>query len=150
MDFQKIIPKSSKGFLIWGIVILVAIIIYWQIKKIIDNLKNPGTTEQAEEEVKKSELSYPLSQYNYIADSIHSALGGTDLITWSINDKDIYSKLSLLKNKSDFNQLVSSFGERKLSLLSSNANLIQWFQSKLSSSQLAKVKQILTQINITI
>jgi len=99
------------------------------------------------EAIKKSPLSYPLSQYKIGADILKTAMFdvGTD-------EDSIFRTFNYLKNNADFLALVTAFGIRpkyEFGINVGNWNLGQWLQDELSSGELLKLNQLLVSKGIT-
>ena len=126
---------------------LAALILYF-IYKEIQKTRGGETEREAEDEVKKRELSYPDGTYHQLADQLFQAFNpnwtglGTD-------DDEVFRILNLLKTPSDWFKLVSVYGD-KANPLGGHGTLTEWLTSELTSSQMQKASEILQNINVTI
>lgn len=116
------------------------------------NQSNQDTSEQIDTEAEEAEdsgikLTYPLSNYNVLADILQAAM--FDLGT---NESYIYDVFRKLKNPRDLLQLIKAFGIRpyySFGWKQGDYNLGQWFNEELSSSEVNKINQILASNGIT-
>lgn len=90
--------------------------------------------------------------YAALADDLFNAMNG-----YGTDESKIYEVLSILKNKSQWNTLVNTYGVRKLSsgrgnVFQSdfNGNLSNSLKNELSSSELQAANNILNKIGVSI
>lgn len=70
--------------------------------------------KQYEESIVGNTLSYSLSEYTTMADSIYQNKHSPVLsINGGVNQQGIYDTMKRLNNDSDYNQLVSAYGIRE-------------------------------------
>ena len=107
-------------------------------------------TDTLNNEIDTKTLSYPLTIYKNMADTLYTAMEGlgTDYDT-------VKSTLIKLNNESDFFQLEKSFGNRAaytwLYVYTPFAGtLIQWLSDELNEDQKAEITVLLASKNITI
>lgn len=106
---------------------------------------------EVEKEIDESNLSFPESKYTVMATMLREAMDriGTD-------EDTIYGVLALLKTKDDWFKLYLKFGNYLPSIFSWNAgqlskgDLIEWLIEELDSSEIAKVRTILSKIGVMI
>jgi len=134
INYIKNNPLKSTALLVGGIYLL---------HSVFKTNSNKDTTDQIDKEIDQSglTLSYPLSNYNLMADQLQSAMfdAGTD-------EDTIYTILDKLNNAKDLLQLIKAFGLRtyyQFGWPQGNYNLGQWFQEELSTTEKNKVNQIL-------
>jgi peroxiredoxin family protein len=98
-------------------------------------------------EINKNNISFSQSEFVTMADRIDQALNST----WDDDEQTVYDILSRLKSKDDWNLLIKTFGVRKrwAAIGRIEGTLIDWFQDAFSSSELTKVKTILSKIGVT-
>ena len=115
-----------------GLLVLFAI---WLVKK----LKTDDLLKQAENEIKKSNLTYDKSKYESIASAIYKAMeyAGTD-------EETIFRNLGLLKNSDDWKQLIVAFGKRD------EKNLVEYLVYELDGSEMSKANAILNKFGESI
>lgn len=118
--------------------------------KFLNNKKNSNidTSDIINEENENSafQLSYPLSNYNIMADQLQAAM--FDIGT---NEDIIYIIFKKLKNPKDLLQLIKSFGIRPYYVFGwnqGNYNLGQWLAEELNISEIEKINSILRASNI--
>lgn len=140
LNYVKKNPLQATGILALSI---------FAINKLTKKASNKDTADQVDNELNESglTLSYPLSNYNLMADQLQSAMfdAGTD-------ENTIYQVMGKLKNAKDLLQLIKAFGIRtyyQFGWPQGNYNLGQWFQEEINSSEKDKVNQILSSKGIT-
>lgn len=98
---------STKDILtISGIIIFAIVIII--IGKKVANLLSGSEVKDYQEELKRSNLSYPDYQYQTFADTIFTAAHG-----WGTDEDAIYRTLQYLNNKDDWLYLVTVYSTDK-------------------------------------
>lgn len=138
LNYIKKNPVKSAG------IGLAALLIFNRVK----GSSNKDTSNIIDDELEESQLqlSYPLSNYNIMADQLQSAMfdAGTD-------EQTIYTIFKKLKNPKDLLQLVKAFGRRTYYVFGypqGNYNLGQWIQEELSDSEKQEINSILQSNNI--
>lgn len=107
-------------------------------------------TRQFAVEIQKSNLTLPESQYKSMADGIEMALNQR----YNDDEARVYAELSKLNTADDWKKLNVVFGSRTRnnSLFSPTitGGLKDWFIDGLSSSEQAKVNEILSKIGVSL
>jgi hypothetical protein len=108
-DPEKLL--TSKGRLelaVNGTFILIGFLfLLWALHKIIQLIKGSGIGDY-KKNIRERNLSYSDSEYQTMADVIFRACHG-----WGTDEDTIYRILGYLKNKDDWNKLVSVYGKDK-------------------------------------
>lgn len=145
-SFQGL-PPWAKGAIAVGTTVIVGFVAY----KIFKKLSGTDSTDRAEaaavetelsQEVKKTGLTYPESQYKSFASQIEIA--GFDVGT----DEDaIYSVFSKLKNNADFLALTQAWGKPNRKVydwgIGRDMTLAQYIRYEMSESEVRKINTIL-------
>ena len=106
--------------------------------------------QQISNEIDRSKLSYPLSQYDAWANKLEQAF-----FDWGTNETSIYEVFRNLKNNNDFLQLKKAFGIRQYTggilpgILSGKLNLDGFIEQELNSSEQKYINGILASKSIT-
>ena len=132
-------------------VLLITLLVIYFIGK--NSGKAKALAEDAktlDKEINPNELSYPLTIYKNMADTLYTAMEGfgTDYDT-------VKSTLSKLNNESDFFELQKAFGNRACTtylwvITPFAGTLIQWLTDELDDDQKAETTQLLATKNITL
>ncbi len=138
-------PKLIKMVLI----LVVAIALYFAIRKVIKTIKADQNSKNLDLEIKTDILSYSNNEYKAMADTLDSAMDdlGTD-------DSAVTNVFKRMKNTSDVLQLIKTFGVRDyhdsaLSYVFTNPyTLPQWIHADLSDSEIADINAIFTKNSI--
>lgn len=119
------------------------------VKKIYNIVKSDSqgqdrqTVNEAEKEIKQSDLTYSQAEYQQMSDELYRSMNetGTDVNT-------IVRIILKVKNKSDWYALVKAFGMRKSTswFSSFNGNLASWLSDDLSDTP-AVMTQISNYLN---
>jgi hypothetical protein len=140
---MDIIGKLKKNKEAVGIFALTALVMY----NLFGKKDEPGSeaVSDAARELanvsKENPPSYSKSQYKLGADTLQGAMDdqGTD-------EKSIYRVLGLMKNNTDFLELVIAFGVRQkyeFGIPTFEGNLARWFNDELNPSEIEEVNEIL-------
>ena len=140
---MQIIEKIKKNKEAVGVFALTALIVY----NVFGTKKAPGgqavndATKELANVSKDTPASYSKSQYKLAADTLQGAMDdqGTD-------ENSIYRVLGLMKNNTDFLELVIAFGVRQkyeFGIPTFEGNLARWFNDELDSSEIEEVNSIL-------
>ena len=100
-------------------------------------------SEALQKELNTNQLTYDLSQYQAMSDSLFVAMNG-----FGDDEEAIYAIISKLRNKSDLLQLLKSFGSKRIQFTLGDSNLNQFFANRLNASEIAKINDILKRNNI--
>lgn len=140
MEFLK-----NNKLLNWGIFAVIAIVLFYVLGTRTGKGKETEDDEdKLDAEIKKKELTYDISQYLTFADKLYTAMSSI------MDDEDaIYSVMTSLRTKSDVLQLIKSFGDRRIQFTLGSSPLSQWFQNRLSKSEIAKINEILSRNSIS-
>ena len=137
--------KDPKTLLYIAILLVVITVIFIVIKNKLTKTNSEKLVDTANSQVVTSDLSYSPAEYLTMCDQLQSATG----LLW--NDSDIISAVfAKIKSKSDWYQLISSFGVRSYSFGFPDKTLIKWLDSYLSTSERKDVNNQLSKINISI
>lgn len=137
------------GFLAIAFILAAYFVAKYFINKAKKTTSNKSVNE-AEKEIKKSDLSYAESEYTSMADRLFQAMNGP-----GSTDSTIYEILNKLKNSNDWNKLVVEFGTRESTytvwpLKAFKGNLVEWLQDELDEDELKQTGEILTKINVKV
>jgi len=146
------IQKNPKNLLwiVGGIGGLVLIV--WLGRKVVINLfqrsdaaKAKDLERAANKNIDTKLLSYSASYYQQLASKLYEAMRGV-----GTNDESIKEVMNALKNQSDYEQLIVSFGLKDGIWGSgfSNKNMIEWLINELSTSERTTIRKILNTKNI--
>lgn len=142
------------------IVLVILIIVYKLYKKIKKDINNNIRNSKIEKDIRDivnthgsdpgaqvtSEVrTYTDADYDLMAESLYEAMDGAG------TDEDaIFEILSSLRTKADWYALVDSFGTRETSSMWSSfkGTLAKWLSDELTSSEKAKVNQILSKFDV--
>lgn len=137
MDFLK-----NNNLLNWGIFALIAIIVLYYFGSRAGKAKN-ADNKSISGEISKSQLTYEPSQYISFADRLQTAMFG-----FTDDEEAVYDVFSKMRNKSDLLQLITTFGNRRLIWTIGTAGLSVWINTRLSSSEIQRINEILARNNI--
>jgi hypothetical protein len=126
--FSKLSPKMQI------ILVIVALVILFKSA----GLKAEAVGEIASLNANGIVRSYPDSQYTTFANKLYYAMKGIGTYT-----EDIYSVMRKMKNDVDVIHLTTAFGDKD------GYSLSEWLSDDLSSSEMAKVNDILSAKGIT-
>jgi len=138
-EATKDINKQVKFAVITLGIIVGLVLLFLLGRWIVKLIVSDSSVREAEREIIKSELSYDKSWYLQSADVLYLSMKGL-----TTNEPNIYRILGQLKTKSDWQQLISSFGTRD------EMNLVQWLIDDLNNSEIAQVNNILAPIGVSI
>jgi hypothetical protein len=93
--------------------------------------------------INNNELTFEQTQYVALAAKLETAMFG-----YSDDENAVYAVFTKLRTKSDVLNLIKTFGERRMIFTLGNANLNQWINTRLDTSEIAKVNDILSRNNI--
>ena len=132
-------------------VLLLALLVIYFIGRSYGKGKAKVADDTAlDNDIVKTELSYPLSSFASFADILHNAMLGVGTDFTSI--KNVFSKIN---NKSDLFQLIKSFGTRGsyidygiYNALVFSGNLSYWLNDELSESEKDELILMLKNKNI--
>ena len=97
--------------------------------------------KQAEKDIDDDDLSFDLSIYRQMANSIESAISGA-----GTNEEIVESAIKKLRTKSDWLQLYIEFGTR--SSWGSSGDLVQWIIEDIDGSDLLPISNHLNSIGV--
>ena len=140
VNYIKKNPVQSLG----ALTALILVFKFLNTKK-SSNLDTSDIIEQ-ENENSELQLSYPLSNYNIMADQLQAAMFDT-----GTDEDTIYNVFKKLKNPKDLLQLIKSFGIRPYYVFGwnqGNYNLGQWLTEELNISEIQNINSILRASNI--
>jgi len=127
----------------WVLILVLAIAIYFSVRKVVKTIKGDSAQKAIDSEIKANELSYPLTQYMSMADQIEASF------TYLTTDEDtIYSVFKKMNTLSDIAQLNKAFGVRQYYGFFGDASLAVFLQKGMSTSEIAEVNKILKTNNI--
>jgi hypothetical protein len=142
-------PTYKKNFLKdnWLAIALTAVAFYFLFKKKDEDIKDIYNKT-----IDKKKLSYPIANYKIWADSIQEmCVGGTD-------EQGIYDTFKKLKNNTDFEQLVKSFGKRTYTGgynpldyvgLTNKIGLVDYLKYDMLASEIKRINWVLADRKIT-
>jgi len=143
---------KNKSALIYIIpVLLIALLAVYFIGKNYGKAKaGAEDSDNLNSQIKPKQLSFPLSTYKDMADTIYTAMVGI-----GCDFDTIKSNLSKLNTPSDFFQLEKSFGTRDCFtylwvITPFSGTLIQWFTDQLSTDQKTEISEMLSEKQITL
>lgn len=127
-----------------AVFIAIVLIVAYYIGSRTGKAKSQSQEEDTlKKEIKKPELSFEQTQFAGMADKIETALYG-----FTNDEEAVYSVLKKLRTKSDVLQLIKTFGNRRMIWTIGGANLNTWFNTRLNTSELAQVNDILSRNSI--
>lgn len=141
----KVILTGSADKFLWiylGIfAVIVLAIIYFLGRSVGKTAKN----NEFAADIKKQNLTFPLSQYGIFADVLYSAL-------FSLNtDEDaVYNVFRKMVTADDVLKLIEAFGSRRQQLTIGSSTLPDWITSQMDSDEVQQINTILMQRNINI
>jgi hypothetical protein len=106
--------------------------------------KKEGQADDAiKKEIDKKELTFEQTQFASMATKLETAMFG-----YTDDENAVYAVFTKLRSRSDVLNLIKTFGERRMIFNLGNANLNQWINTRLDTSEIAKVNDILSRNNI--
>jgi len=105
---NELFKHKAFWWTIIAIVVLIALILF--IRWMIRIAPKKGLTDEIK--IDKNDLSYPGSQYVIWADMAHTAMEGK-----GANKNTIMGIITQLQTRADWDQLVKSYGVRKLTMM---------------------------------
>ena len=125
---------------------VIAVILVWFYgNKIYKALTNPPTSDTTVA-VNENNLTYPVGDYNLLAEHLVSAMFdvGTD-------EAAIYSVFDNMQTADDLRQLIKSFGQRDYYSFGFpiwKGGLVEWLVYEMSASELQPVKDKFNQLGV--
>lgn len=133
------------------VVFIAILVIYFIGRSYGKNAAKVSDDKELDKDIDKNKLSYPLTSYKQMADTLHSAMlgPGTDF-------SSIKNVFGLIKNESDLFQLSKSFGVRYsyidyglFQMPYFYGTLNYWLNDELSNSEKLTLLNLLKSKNIT-
>jgi len=98
-------------------------------------------------------LSYPLTTYQGLADTIYNAWFQNFNIFNPVDEKIVIDALAKMKNDLDVNQIIRAFGKRRApiafgSFFTSDVSLPEWINIGLTPEEILQVNKMFTQKGI--
>jgi hypothetical protein len=146
--------KQTRMILIAGGVILATILgfVLWRkfkklFQRVGEQVEEKDVVKAAEKAVVTSEITKDKTWFESAADRLYRAMEGL-----GTTEKSIYDVFRQLNTKSDYYQLVATFGVRtgKSGLKRFTGNLSSWLEHELTAGEIAKCNEILNKIGVSI
>lgn len=126
-----------------GVIVIALVIAYYVGTRTGKAKKESAADDLLKKSIDTAALSYEQTQYTALADKLETAMYG-----YTDDEKSVYSVIAKMRNKSDLLQLIKSFGTRRMIWTWGDSNLNTWINSRLDTSEVAQVNDILSRNSI--